>query len=281
MDSLVKAVNERLKRLDTGRRKLLWRIARRGPHDTRPVFIFGSQRSGTGMLGMCLGASAECENLGESDPRAFDGYNLRPIPEIERLIEQCPYRFLVFKPLKDSHRVHELLALRPEGRAVWAYRGYMDRINSAVKQFGRRPLEVFSAFQRGDRTRWQLRGMSAATAELLASVNLAELGESDGAALMWWVRNSLYYDQGLEQDARVRLWSYDRFVLEPESELRALLGHLGLDLDPHMLREIHSRSVGKDPAPRINDRILALCRSLHDRLEATREAGASGQSSQS
>jgi len=281
MESLAKAVSGWLKQLDNDRRKVLWRMAHRGPQDTRPVFIFGLQRSGTGMLSMCLGASPDCENLGETDARAFDGNNLRPVREIELLIEQCRFRFLVLKPLKDSHRVRELLALKPGAKAVWAYRGYLDRINSAARKFGRHPLDVFAAFQAGDRTRWQLRGMSGETAALLASINLGELSACDGAALMWWVRNSLYYDQGLEQDARVRLWSYDRFVREPQAELRALLAHLGLDLDPRMLREIHARSVGKDPAPRINERILALCRSLHDRLEATRESAAGSRSPQS
>lgn len=270
--SFARSFSDRLERLDNGCRKLLWRIAHPGPRETRPIYIFGAQRSGTGMLGMCLGASPECENLGESDARAFHNYSLRDVDVVVRLIEACPYRFLVFKPLKDSHRVRELLDLRSGSKGVWAYRNFTDRINSAVQQFGRRPLEVFGAFQGGNRARWQLQGMSARTAETISSFRLAELGESDGAALMWWVRNSLFFDQELDRDPRVRLWSYDRFVLETASELEPLLTHAGMTFDPRMLRQVHSRSVGKRPPPPIDARILELCESLHARLEAAHDA---------
>jgi hypothetical protein len=264
----------RLVRLDNFIRKLKWRASHRGATHTVPVYIFGAQSSGTTMLDLCLGASPECENLGEIDRRAFQDYSLREISVIERLIAECPYRFLIFKPLKDSHRVRELLALRPDAKAVWAFRNFADRINSALhKRFKRRPLEILAAFRNGDWEHWQFQGMSPETAETLLRCDLDETSQSDAAALMWWVRNSLYFDQGLDRDPRVRLWSYDRFVRAPEPELRALLAHLGAEFHPHMLRGVHAQSIGKHPAPRINGRILELCDAMLERLEAARMAG--------
>jgi hypothetical protein len=270
-------VTDRALRLQDILRKMWWRARSTGTQDTRPVFIFGAQRSGTGMLGECLGRSPECENLGESDDRAFVNFSLREPPVVEKLIAECPYKYLVFKPLKDSHRVHELLGLKATGKAIWAYRNYVDRINSAVRKFGRRPLEVFEAFRAGDHGRWQLQGISAKTSELLSRLDVDRLTESDGAALMWWLRNSLYFDQGLDREPRARLWSYDEFVVRPEPELRSLLEFLGAGYHDFMLRRVHARSLSKEPAPDLDPAVRDLCESLLGRLNAALSSRGPGQ----
>src|SRR5687768_15230113 len=127
------------------------------------------------MLGEVLGKSPEIENLGESDPRAFENYFIRDVGTVSQLIRDCKYRFLVFKPLKDSERIRNLLSLSPSGKALWAYRFYMDRINSAVKEFGRHPLEVFAAFARGDRSAWQMQAIDPEVERVVMSFNAAEL----------------------------------------------------------------------------------------------------------
>lgn len=272
-------IAERLLGLQDALRKAWWRARNRATRGARPVFIFGAQRSGTGMLGQCLGRSPECENLGESDARAFVRFSLRELPVIDKLISDCPYRYLVFKPLKDSHRVRELLGMRNTARAIWAYRNYEDRINSAVRKFGRRPLEVIGAYQAGDHGRWQLQGISASTSELLMKLDVDRLSQSDGAALMWWLRNSLYFDQGLDREPRVRLWSYDAFVMRPEPELRSLLQFLGPEYHAFMLRRVHAHSLSKEPAPVIDADVRIMCEALLARLDAARTSAASGQDS--
>ena len=106
------------------------------------------------MLGECLGRSPQVENLGETDSRAFTAFYLRDDQTIEDVLENCPCEFMVLKPLKDSHRVEELLSLGMHGKAIWAYRHFADRINSAVERFGRHPLDVFGQFQRGEGKAW-------------------------------------------------------------------------------------------------------------------------------
>lgn len=247
-------------------RKVVWRISHRGEVRCSPVFIFGSQRSGTTMLGKCLGNSPEFENLGETDPRAFSHFFLRDIDTVKDLIRQCRYRFIVFKPLKDSHRVAELLSIDPRGKGIWAFRNYEDRINSAVRQFGRHPLDVIDAFRAGDKSQWQMQGISGEVAEQLRAFTVEGLTVEDGAALMWWIRNSLYFTQQLESQQNLRLWSYDAFVQDPERRLRDVLDFVGSSFRPFMLAGVHAKSVGKEATPRLRPDVQKLCQSLYERL---------------
>lgn len=249
-------------------RKLAWIAHRSATGPAIPVFIVGSQRSGTGMLGQCLGQSPEFVNLGESDPRAFLGYTLRDDDVIGRMIDRCRFRHLVFKPLKDSHRISGLLSLREHGRAVWAYRNPMDRINSAIRQFGSHPVQAFKDFTSGKTTPWQLQGASEKVQRTIQRFDFCDMSDADGAALMWWVRNSLYVDLGLQGDQRMRLWSYDAFVSDPEAGLRRLLRFLDGQFHPYMLDSVHARSLRKEGAPSLNPEIFELCRSLYEQLEA-------------
>ena len=228
------------------RRKLSWRITNCPSDETVPVFIVGAQRSGTSMLGQCLGRSPAIENTGETDPRAFSDFFLRNDNTITRLIEKTPYRMVIFKPLKDSYRVEELLALNPRGKAIWAYRNYADRINSAVRQFGRHPLDVFLQFTEAHSVAWQLIGLSTENEKLLTDLDIEKLTESDGAALMWYIRNSLFFSQQLDKNENVMLWSYDRFVADPARDIEALATFLGTEYDPFMISSVHSRSIGKN-----------------------------------
>ena len=257
---------------NNARRKLGWLLVNGRSHDTVPVFIVGSQRSGTTMLGECLGKSPEIENLGESDPRAFAEYFLRDDERIRGLIKRTPYPFMIFKPLKDSQSAGRLLALNVKSKLVWAYRNFADRINSAVKKFGRHPLDVFARFKRGDKSVWQLKGVSKRNAALIRGLDIDALSEADGAALMWYVRNSLFFDQALDRNRNVFLWSYDEFVVDPANDLRQLTDFLGASYYPFMVNAVHARSLHKAPRPRIDARIDDLCVSLYERLEAVRKS---------
>jgi len=263
---------EAISSLNDQRRKVAWRLTNRSPSETVPVFIVGSQRSGTTMLGECLGRSPEIENFGETDRRAFLHFFLRNDETIREVVRKNPYRVVIFKPLKDSHRVRQLLALHPRSKSVWAYRHFADRINSAVRKFGRHPLDVFSTFKKGHGKSWQLEGLSEDDERLINSLDLDALSEGDGAALMWYIRNSLFFNQKLEEVDRVLLLSYDDFVARPDVSMTALTDFLGAHYYPFMVRSVHNRSLSKNPRPILDPYIENLCESLYDRLESVRKA---------
>jgi hypothetical protein len=218
------------------------------------------------MLGECLGRSPQVRYFGEADAAAFVNFALRDDASIQRLIDDCRFPFIVLRALKDSHRVIQLLDLHPAGKAIWAYRHYADRINSAVRMFGDHPLRVLNEWVKG-RPAWQAAGMTAETEEALRRFDFSAMRVQDGAALMWWLRNSLFFSLGLDANDRVRPWSYDRFVREPRPELQSLLQFLDVAPDDSMLAQVHSLSVRKESEPPLASEVRALCEDLQRRLD--------------
>lgn len=253
-------------------RKFRWRIKNGRAAETIPVFIIGAQRSGTTMLGNCLGRSPEIENLGESDRRAFHRYSLLDDSTVRDVIQACPCPHIVLKPLKDSYKTINLLNMQPGSKAIWAYRHYADRVNSAIREFGRHPLEVFERFKNTKYRSWQLIGMSEDDERLLNSLNYNDLELADAAALMWYIRNALFFNAGLCQDPRIFLWSYDAFVVDPDAQIRPVTEFIGAKYYPCMTSQVHSKSIGKNPSPSIDDRIKSLCDEMYSRLEEVRAA---------
>lgn len=250
--------------------KILWRAKPGRAGETVPVFIVGAQRSGTTMLGNCLGRSPEIENLGENDTRAFEQNSLKDLNSVSDLVDMSPYRFLIFKPLKDSCSILDLLQLNPTGMAIWMYRDFADRVNSAVKRFGRHPLDVFGNYKKNGTEAWQLIGLDKDDSEFIRSLDIDRLSANDGAALMWYVRNKLFFNLDLQNSSRVRLFSYDAFVNNASHEMESLSDFLKFNFSPRMVAGVHGQSLRKTSPPEIESSIEKLCVSLYERLETVR-----------
>ncbi|MBV9664008.1 MAG: hypothetical protein JOZ37_08580, partial [Actinobacteria bacterium] len=135
------------------------------PGQATPVWLVGVQRSGTNMVVQGLTASPAFEVHNENDRRAFEHFRLRPDPIVRAIILSSRHRYVLFKPLCDSHRVDELLALDTPmpGRAIWAYRDVDDRVRSALAKFGDNNLQVLRQIADGTGTgRWQAQRVSTA-----------------------------------------------------------------------------------------------------------------------
>jgi Sulfotransferase family len=235
-----------------------------------PVFIVGVQRSGTNMVVAGLAACPAVDVCNENDRRAFERFELRDDATIRRLVDTSVFGWLVMKPLCDSHRVDHLLddlgTARP-GRALWVYRGVDDRVRSAVAKFGSANLDVLQDFAAGRGTnRWQVQRLSPASLELLAALELGSLSPESGAALLWYVRNSLYFELGLCDRADVSLVSYEHLLVDPEGSMRRLCDFLDLPFSPGLLAHIRGGPhAAKAPLP-LDPLIRDHCDELAERL---------------
>jgi hypothetical protein len=213
----------------------------------------------------------EVEVHNENDRAAFERFRLRPDPVVRKIIGASRHRHVLFKPLCDTHRVDELLALdtpRP-GRAIWAYRGVDGRVRSALAKFGDTNLRVLTeiAAGRGSET-WQAQRLSRESMELIGSFEWPAMSPASAAALFWYVRNSLYFDLGLDSRDDVLLSSYDALVAAPEAGTRAVASFLGLEWDPSLAAHIERRD-GENAAPlELDPRVRRVCDELQERLDA-------------
>lgn len=254
-------------------RKQWWRLAHRNP-GTRavPVFIVGVQRSGTNLLAYGLDERPEFQSYNEGNNKAFIGYHFRPLPTIETLVRQSRARFVLFKPLCDSHRTPELLDhFGPNARAIWAYRNVDGRVRSAVAKFGDSNLRVLRAFAAGETPRpwnaWQVQGLSAESADFIRSFEFDRMSAESAAALFWYVRNLLYFEMGLDRRPDTMLINYDEFLAEPQQVAGALCRFLELPYRSEMIANVDPRRPSQRPPLAIDPRIRERCTELKERLD--------------
>src|SRR5436309_12404449 len=143
-----------------------------------PVWLVGVQRSGTNMVVRGLEESPEVEVHNENDGAASDRFRLRPDPVVREIVLASRHRYVLFKPLCDSHRVDELLALGTPtpGRAIWAYRGVNGRVRSALAKFGDANLRVLTDIAAGRAAdAWQAQRLSDHSLDVIRSFDWATM----------------------------------------------------------------------------------------------------------
>ncbi|RAO46580.1 hypothetical protein ONO86_03116 [Micromonospora noduli] len=263
-----------VERIGTALAKRRWRRRHgRTPGSAMPVYLVGLQRSGTNMLVRGLDAAPEVEVRNENDSTLFHRFQLRPDPVLTATLHRSRHAYVLVKPLCESHRVDELLALPgvTPGRALWVYRDVDDRARSEVAKFGDANLRALSAIADGSiGRRWQGQRLDADTVELVRAHDPRSLDPHSGAALFWYVRNSLFFQLGLDRRADVLLCRYDSLVAQPAAQLRRLCAFLDFPyhsrLHAHIAPRASHGAAGHRRLP-IDPGVRARCDELTDRLD--------------
>jgi hypothetical protein len=240
------------------------------PSEKTTVFVAGHQRSGTNMLMDVLERSYETDVYHERDSRAFDNYQMRELPVIRNLHRISQSRYFVIKALCELQDLPELMAAFQPAQTLWLVRDYRDVVNSAVRSF-----PDFAKYARlladdSEAAGWRGKGMSRETRAIVRSVVHPEITETSAAALQWYVRNTLFFERGLDRDPKVLLVFYENLVDRPQTEFVRIFKFLGLKYAPWMARDIFGTSVGKHHEPDIDAPIRALCDGIMARFRAWR-----------
>lgn len=242
---------------------------RTGRRQARPltVFVAGQQRSGTNMVMELLDRSFDTDVYHEYDPRAFELYEMRPPEVVQGLIEASGASHVVIKALCEADMVRSLLERFAPARAVWMLRDVDDTVASAVLSFGNFAKRMGRMSQDRQSDGWYGRGMSDETHALLRRHYHPEINEASAAAMMWYYRNVLFFEQGLDRDPRVLPVRYEELVQAPEQECRRICHFLDLPWSPWLVRRVRADSVRRRPPPPIEPSLRALCGALAQRFE--------------
>ncbi len=109
--------------------------------------------------------------------------------------------------------------------------------------------------------------MKPETLELLDKVCNEEMSYEDGAALVWYVRNLMYFDLRLHKDHRVLLVNNDDLFINPVQHLKRIFGFISCPFDKDYANDILTLSTRKPPSSIIIDpRIEHLCQEMMYRL---------------
>lgn len=232
------------------------------------VFVAGVQRSGTNLVMDLLERSIHTDVYHERDARAFDHYEMRSLEVIDELVARCRGEAFVIKALCELQDLGVLMDRYTPSRTVWIVRNWEDVVNSMIRSFRNFHKQVLRIARDRTSDGWRSRGMSDETHQLLKAVAHEDISEADGAALHWYFRNVLFFEQGLDRDERVLALRYEGLVAEPRQTGERLFAHLDLPFSERITRPVFGTSVGKRPPPIVDPSIRSICDRLAERFEA-------------
>jgi hypothetical protein len=241
------------------------------------VLILGIQRSGTSMMYWVferdMGVKVYRESSELSSLDTVEHVRLNPLSSVVTEIDRHRLPMVIFKPLVESQRAHELMAAFPGSKVLWAYRHYQDVAASNLKAFGtsngHRDLQPFLA---NDPNNWRSQNSSEETRETIRRFYEMDLNPFDTAALFWWARMQLYFEQHLDQNPDVMLSRYEDLVLDPARTMRRTYAFLGRPFPgDHIVKDVNAQSVGKGRVSKLSPAVDELCATMLARLDDLNE----------
>jgi hypothetical protein len=239
-------------------------------HDGDPLIVFGvgCQCSGTTMLGEIIDRSLDTWVYHEHDRRAFRDFRLRT-GDVDRLARWSGRPVAVFKSIVDAQWTDRFVDRHDGSKAIWIYRRYPDVARSAITKWGDHHQWLIHGVRRRASTElgWSGERVADHVLATIDQVHRPDLTVEEGAALFWWMRNSILWDRDLADDERVLIVRYEDLVTDPTPSFERVFDFLGVGFEPAYVAETTPRSVRDEPLPHLSDEIRALCDAMQDQLD--------------
>jgi hypothetical protein len=238
----------------------------------------GAQRSGTTLLSRIFDDLYYADVYGEFSKLSSDdriGLRLNLPEKVNNTLSKSKANLALMKPLVESQRALYWLERIPRSKIIWLYRDFHDVAASSVLKFGEveggiSHLRAFvdDEFARRDYVTWKSENASRETLDLMMACHRDSMTAYDSAALFWFARNTLYFDQNLDSMQDVLLLKYEEFVKQPFLTMAYILSQFGIrEIRSKTLYDIHRQSVGKGTAHALNGRVQRTCSELLSRLD--------------
>lgn len=236
--------------------------------DPRVVFGVGCQRSGTTMLGEMIDQSMDTWVYHEHDRRAFRDFRLRT-GDVDRLAAWSGRPVAVFKSIVDAQWTDRFLDRHAGSSAIWIYRACPDVARSAIVKWGDHQQWLVNGIRRRSFAELGWRGERVAdhVIDTIDRVHRPDLTIEEGAALFWWMRNSILWDRDLVDDDRVLIVRYEDLVTDPGPYFHRVFDFLGVSFDERYVADATPSSVRDKPLSGLSDDIRELCDAMQDRLD--------------
>lgn len=259
-----------LRKFDTLQRRLRKRYYqwRHPSDDTTPVFIVGNQRSGTSMALRVFDLCFDADVFNTGDNRAYDNGMLLGPDVIRGHLRRSRATALAFKPQHDMQRLPQLLREYPDVRVVWMVREPNDTINSAARMWPKFIATLKRMAEEPDNAGWHGELLTEHQRDVLGKHYHDDISLESAYALFWYVRNSFYYELGLDREPAVRLFCYERAVQTPRDEFPKMFEFVGCPYSPACTREIFASSVHKNSVPTIEPELRELVDGLYAKMAA-------------
>ncbi len=234
--------------------------------DKPVIFVAGVQRSGTNMVMDVLERSYETEVYHERSKKAFSNYEMLDSTIIRDLYRKSKGKHFVIKTLCELQRLNELMEQFPNSKVIWVFRHYDDSINSMLVSFKNQARQAKEVAEDRNGSQWRGQGMSDTTHKLVKDLVHDKLSNESGAAIFWYYRNILFFENHFPDNDRVMLISYEQMVQDPQNHFNTIFTFLDLKYTPRISKNVHSRSIRLREPREIDQNIRDQCNMLYKKL---------------
>lgn len=238
------------------------------------VFIVGCQRSGTTLMVNVFEKDINTKIYREfsilSSQDKDKNLRLNPLPSVMGVIEKDRAPIVIMKPLVETQNIKSIMSFFGDSKAIFVYRSYKDVAFSDMNHFGEQNgISNLRPIVEKDPGNWRSEKVSENVAGVVRESFSETMPPEDAAALFWYVRNSLYFDLGLDENEDVYLCKYEDLVTKPERVFKRIYESIGARFPGNgLLKDVHSISIGKGDDIKISDGIKNLCEDLSVRLDS-------------
>ena len=261
------------KALSIIRKWLFQKVFLRDHSPNKPLlFIMACHRSGTSILLSAFTEDSSSWTFGEFGKLNIQSgqkkLRLKSTEEIRNILKTYSSSFFVTKPLTEIPNAANLLQTYPNSRILWIYRDYKDVASSNLKQFGEKNgIKDIRPIHEEDKENWRSYGSSDRTTEIIQKYFSEDMKYLDAAALFWYSRNILFFEQGLEKSDRVMIIKYEDLVAHPGLFFSEIYRLMDKPYKEETIAKIHARSVGKGKSILLDKEIDDLCAQVYSNLE--------------
>lgn len=234
------------------------------------IYIFGCQRSGTTIIQKLLSLNTSVKFHGEGDqpyfydPKSDKHHRIQPIGQIKELIKKEPLKYIVIKPLYESHLADKLLSGLPASKGIWVFRNYLDVIDSHIHYYKQNAIEYIMPLYSPDTESWLNEELSDEIKNFINKFSPDKLTDADAYGLFWIVRNSLYWN--VSDNSNVLLVNYEKLVNQPEQQITRIYNFINLKFNKLFCKVIRSNAISKDVNFTLNPEIEEKCKQLNEAL---------------
>lgn len=242
------------------------------------LFILGCQRSGTTLMTKIFEKDWQVKVYPEHSKLSavdqLDGLRLNRLPDIRQELSKDRYPLVVMKPLVESQNTLDLLDYFTDAYSLWMFRHYKDVAASNLKRFGIGNGIKNLRFIVTDRgSNWRVDNLPENVRRLVREHFSESMDPYDAAALFWYVRNTLFFDQQLDHHPRVKLCRYADLVRSPIESMQSVYSYVHQPYPgDQVVADVHSTSIGKGQQNELSDEIEELCNQMWARLVGAAES---------
>jgi len=239
--------------------------------EQKVIFIVGCQRSGKTLIVNLFGKDLNSRIYGETSSLTLKGsqrLRLKPYDEVQHAIQRVKIPLIVLESLVESQNILTLLRHFRDSKAIWLFRHYKDVAQSNLERFGiNNGIKDLRSIVEMNPRNWRSEKVSNNTRNIILNFFSENMDPYDAAALFWFVRNMIFFENKLERNQSVIMCNYEELVIKPVEMMAKIYKFIDFKFPGgRIVSDVYQTSIGKGQNLILSAEVEKLCNDLYQRL---------------